>query len=584
MTRNLFFLLLVLGTSSFLKSQEISFKAVAEKTEVSVNERIVVQFILTYGQENLRIDRSLRLPDFGELQQLGESTINRFQFANGTAINQMGVEAILVADHEGTYQIGSASITIGGKTYKTEAFKIVVKKGLKQKEPAGQRTDEAFIVTEVSNENPFLNQEVILVVKMYSRDYAYLQRLRNFKEPDFTDVIAKYVSEKTDDDEKQVLVNGRTYISKELARFIIFPQRTGDIEIDPFSLNILLSSFYGTESIPMSTNPVVLKVKSLPSSGRPANFSGAVGEFTMNTTLSKSTAKTNETVNLDVEIIGSGNLNTLKTPDFKAPEYIEAYAPKKRDAFDLRPSGMKGKVAESFLFVPQYGGEYTIGPLIFNYFDPGREKYVSLKSESYLLKVNGPEPPKADTLATIAQNEEKESGSTLEKYIPDLPITFDKVKERVNETVERPNNWVWGAGGFALVLALLLLYRKKNHSDKGAKSKKQIHSEFKTDINNQLDELKKSAENQNVNEFLSLQEEILTKIGMFYSQTSLSEFTENDIADKLNSKFGETADHWKSLLLDCKQSKYGMGADSENLKTKFKETETLWKAFQKYDS
>lgn len=581
MVRNLFFLLLVLGTSTFLKSQEVLFKATVEKTEVSVNERFVVQFVLTHNQENLKIDRSLRLPDFGELQQLGVSPFNRFQFANGASIYQMGVESILVADHEGTYQVGSATITIGGKQYKTEPFKITVKKGLKPKEPAGQRTEDAFIAAEVSNDNPFLNQEVILVVKMYSRDYAYLQRIRNFKEPDFTDVIAKYVSENTDEDEKQVLVNGKTYISKVLSRYVIFPQKSGEIEIDPFSLNVLLSSFFGTESIPMSSDPIVLKVKNLPSKEKPSNFSGAVGDFTMNTTLSKSTVKTNETVNLEVEIVGSGNLNTLKTPEFKAPEYIESYAPKKRDAFEVRPSGMKGKVAESVLLVPQYGGEYTIGPIVFNYFDPDRQKYVSLKSESYLLKVNGPKPPVNDTLADVSPTEkDEEKGSALEKYIPDLPVTFDKVKERVTESVERKNTWTWGVGGFALLVALILLYKKRNRNHTGPKTKKQLHAEFKTEINNRLDELKKMSTENKTAEFLSLQEEILTQIGMYYSQTNLSDFTENEVADKLTERFGELSIQWKQLLLSCKQSRYGMGG-AEELKSKLIETEKLWSAFQK---
>ncbi|MFA7615278.1 MAG: BatD family protein [Weeksellaceae bacterium] len=583
MTRNLFFVLLILGTASLLRSQEISFKSVADKTEVSVNERFSVQFVLTYGQENVSVDHPIRLPDFGGLQQLGESTINRFQFSNGVAINQVGIEAILVADHEGTYNIGSALISLGGKKYKTDPIKITVKKGLKPKEPAGQRMNEAFISAELSDENPFINQAVILVIKMYSREYGLFQRLRNYKEPDFNDVIAKFVSERSDDSEKQVLVNGRTFISKELARYVLFPQKAGDIEIDPFSVNVFISSFYGAENIPLSTEPIMMHVKNLPTTGRPAKFSGAVGEFTLNTNISKTEAKSNETINLEVEIIGSGNLNTLKAPDVSVPENIETYPPKKRDAYDLRPNGLKGKIVETHLLVPQYGGNYTVGPIAFNYFDPGQKKYITLNSKAYQLNISGPQPPKDS--GKTAKNDlvpnESQSEPAPNSFMSDLPQSLTEVKNRVTKTVEKDNNWIWIIGGLISAFTVFYVFRKRKSAEKDHKSEKQLLSEFKSEISKQLSELNTLANNQNKDEFLNLQEKILTEIGIQYSGISLSEFTENDAAQKLKEKFGDTADRWKMLLLDCKSSKYGLGAPNIDLNSRYAETENLWKSFQK---
>lgn len=583
MTRNLFFVLLILGTASLLRSQEISFKSVADKTEVSVNERFSVQFVLTYGQENVSVDHPIRLPDFDGLQQLGESTINRFQFSNGVAINQVGIEAILVADHEGTYNIGSALISLGGKKYKTDPIKITVKKGLKPKEPAGQRMNEAFISAELSDENPFINQAVILVVKMYSREYGLFQRLRNYKEPDFNDVIAKFISERSDDSEKQVLVNGRTYISKELARYVLFPQRAGEIEIDPFSINVFISSFYGAENIPLSTEPLVLKVKNLPAAGRPAKFSGAVGEFSINTNISKTEAKSNETINLEVEIIGTGNLNTLKAPDVSVPENIETYPPKKRDAYDLRPNGLKGKIVETHLLVPQYGGNYTVGPIAFNYFDPGQGKYITLNSKAYQLKISGPQPPKdsGKTAKNDLASNESQTEPAPNSFMSDLPQSLSEVKNRVTKTVEKNNSWIWILGGLVLAFAVFYVFRKKNASGKNHKTEKQLFSEFKSKIGKQLSELKTLANSQNQDQFLNLQEKILTEIGIQFSEISLSEFTENDAAQKLKEKFGDTADRWKTLLLDCKHSKYGLGAANIDLNSRYVETESLWKSFQK---
>ena len=117
--------------------------------------------------------------------------------------------------------------------------------------------------------------------------------------------------------------------------------------------------------------------------------------------------------------------------------------------------------------------------------------------------------------------------------------------------------------------------------DKSFADEKQLLSEFKSEISKQLSELNTLANNQNKDEFLNLQEKILTEIGIQYSGISLSEFTENDAAQKLKEKFGDTADRWKMLLLDCKSSKYGLGAPNIDLNSRYAETENLWKSFQK---
>src|SRR5690606_41446521 len=90
--------------------------------------------------------------------------------------------------------------------------------------------------------------------------------------------IAKQVSEKPIDEFKQELVNGYTYVSQELARYILYPQKTGTLIIDPFELGVVVSSYYGSEVVPLTSEPISLKVKSLPG-GKPENFSGAIGNY-----------------------------------------------------------------------------------------------------------------------------------------------------------------------------------------------------------------------------------------------------------------------------------------------------------------
>lgn len=581
MLRTLTIFLFFFSASNLLWGQEVTFKAQASKTEVSVNERFSVQFVLTYGQDNVSVDKPLQISDFGGLQQLAESNINSFQFNNGVVVNQMGLEVILVADQEGVYTIGPATVTVNGKRHKTNPLKITVKKGLKPKIAPGQRLQGAFLTTEVSDENPFLNQEVVLVVKIFARDYSILNRLRNFQEPDFTNLIAKFVSERVPDDEKQVLIGGKTYISKELARYILFPQRSGEIDIEPFALNVLVSGMFGAENVELTSEPISLHVKNLPG-GKPANFSGAVGSFNLNTSLSKKEIKANEAVNLDVEITGSGNLNTLKTPEVPRTENIEAYSPKKRNAFEVRPSGMMGKVEETHVLVPQFGGDYTIGPVVFNFFDPKQEKYVTLKTKPFVLRVEGPSAPKVDSASANQSLSDHHRTDSVSNPPNSTPEKLSEITDDVVSSVSDKKNWLWISILVGLIaLGLFALWRKKRTPRVKVEEIVSDSQPSKIEIDKKIKELKSLAKEGKRAEFLSLQEDILTKIGMLYTTTNFSNFTEDDVTESLRKSFGNLAENWRSLLLDCKQSKYAFDDTDQGLHEKYNETASLWKALQK---
>ena len=439
----------------------------------------------------------------------------------------------------------------------------------------------AFLTAEVSEQNPYVNQEVILVVKLYARDYSLLRRARNYEEPDFANLITKFVSEKPSDAVKQELVNGQTFVSEELARYVIYPQKTGEIEIDPFSINVVVSGYYGAEMIPLTSQPVSLQVKSLPA-GKPKNFSGAVGNYKLNASLSKNETEANKAVSLEVEIIGAGNLNTLKTPSIEFSSNIETYAPKRKDVFEARPSGIKGKIVEEHILVPQYGGNYSIGPVAFNFFDPFKERYITLETRAFQLKVDGPPPPvkpsvKNDSLAAgeeISDHQRKDSAGLSPMIIPQK---INEVKNKVVNSVSKGNSWIWILVGFILLGGIILLFRKKSGKNTGGKTPK---VNFKAEINQKLSALKSLAKENDANAFYSSQEEILTLLGIHFAKTHLSDFTENSVAEKLARIFSdELAGKWKSQLLENKQAKYANFATRNNLMEKFGETDTLARQF-----
>lgn len=581
---NKYFLFILICSVSVLWGQEVTFEAKASKTEVSINERFSVQFVVSINKTTFQVDQPLKLPEFNGLHQLAASQQSNTQIINGEITNYSGIEVILIAEKEGEFTIGSATITIDGKRYKTEPIKISVKKGLKPKVSPNQRLSNTFIKAEISNEVPFVNQQAIVAVKIYTKDLAILNRLRKFNEPDFSDLIVRFVSEKSDDFRRQEFINGETYISQELARYIVFPQKSGEIELDPFSVDVLISGYYGAEIIQISSQPIVINVKELPKD-KPRNFSGAVGDFKINTFISKQQVKANQAVNLELEIVGSGNLNILKTPNLELPEHIETYPPKKRDAFEARPNGIIGKVSVNHVLVPQYGGTYPIGPIQFSYFDPEKNEYITLSTDPITLQVKGPNPPKEEDPKTDNVNDslfldrEKLDSSKVNQII-NLPENITNVKNKVVSSVSKDNTWLWLL--LCLLLVPIFVYRKKIKRvfSESKASSANVEKELKSTIKAKLEELNEAVQSGDAYLFYQIQDDILTSLGIHYTQTKLADFTEESVAQKIEAQFNsQLAQRWKSLLVESKQAQYANIYSSDNLSVDQQQIETIVRDF-----
>ena len=434
-----------------------------------------------------------------------------------------------------------------------------------------------------------MNEQVSLSVKLYAKDLSYLNRKQNFRQGNLDGLSPKIVKS-SPENIKQEIVAGKQYFSEEVARYYVFPQKPGKIEIDPFSVDVVLPTTYGAEAVEVRSNPVVINAKELPENGRPKNFSGAVGQFKMNASVDKKEVSTNESINFDIEIVGTGNFNTINLPEINAPKNVEKFAPKKRDAYKTYDTGMKGKVAEQTVLVPNYGGEYTISPVEFSYFDPAKEKYITLKSDSIQLNVSGSK--NADSTKTLTSNKTSDS-TILEK--------FDEIK---NDVKEGKSGWLWLTGGVIILSAGgLFLMKNKNNSTEKEKSEPKVKpineqknfEAFQPKIETQkftlvekpiinsnqisaeLEELKQKIKAEDQKDFYQLQENILCNVAMKNTNTDLANFSDEIIAEKLlkNGVSELAVEQWTLLLNNARQAKYAYGGLNQNLDEVFEATQNV---------
>ena len=155
----------------------------------------------------------------------------------------------------------------------------------------------------------------------------------------------------------------------------------------------------------VSAGKRVLNVKALPEQGKPEDFTGAVGEFEFSVSASKTSLNASESLQVKVEVSGSGNLKLFQLPALTLPSALEVYEPEFNEQVRTNLAGMKGSVSESYTVVPSFRGQYPILPVSFSYFNPKTKQYISLTSEEITLQVlEGPEDNTASSGVGSAQN------------------------------------------------------------------------------------------------------------------------------------------------------------------------------------
>ncbi len=412
------FLFILANGTTFLYAQEISFKATGQ-TQVAVGDQFVIQFTVNAEGENLKT------PDFGSnfkvLSGPNKSHNTSFSNINGRMSQSTTITYTyyLRALKEGEFTIQPASIKVDGKEYKTNPLTITVAKerhkrtNQSQGEQAKSKTsftkDDLFLKAEISNKNPFIGEQIIITYKIYTK--VPVQNLNLEEQPNFPGFWMKDLNEpNTPLKQSSEIINGVEYVTAELRKLALIPQKSGKIKIDPLELSCLVQvrdnsrrrrsnsvfdSFFddpffsGYKNVKhfMESNPVTVNVKVLPTDSKPLNFSGAVGNYRLTSSIDKTTLKTNDAITLKYTISGSGNIQLLEKPDLNFPTDFEVYDPKIQDNIRKTDQGMVGSRTFEYLIIPRNPGDFKIDTYNFTFFNPASRKYESKSAKAYNIKV-----------------------------------------------------------------------------------------------------------------------------------------------------------------------------------------------------
>ena len=379
---------------------QVKFEAEVSKTKLGVNENLRVDFKMNKDGDNFNP------PSFNGFRVVGgpnQSVSN--SWINGVRTFSKTYSYFLTPEKKGNYTIGQASIEIDGDIYKTLPVKVqvteAVESSLSPGSPSSVIDDDIELSIEISKSNPYLNEPISVEFKLLFNPKINVTNLGEIDNPEFKNFWSQNIKIPRLEI-KSTSYKGQRYNYVTWKKALLFPQKAGDLELLPLTLDVTIDvptnrrDFFGNTIYTQTSKKVasrkrIIKVKNFPENGKPESFNGAVGNFDISLNSSKSQLKATESFQLEFKVNGNGNLKLFSLPEIIVPSSLEKYAPEFKEKINTSLSGMNGEISNVYTIVPQYQGKYPIPPVEFSFFNPKTEQYVTLYSNESIVDVlDGP--------------------------------------------------------------------------------------------------------------------------------------------------------------------------------------------------
>lgn len=446
-------LLILLIITSSLKGQDISVVA-DYPTVVRVGEQFTISFTINSG------GGEFSAPSFdGFYKLMGPQTSysSSTQIINGKITRETNYSYVyyLQAVKTGKFVLAPAEFVYKNKTYRSDSIYIeVVGSGTSQQpgrtttpgtgkvenadEPVRETGDDIFLNLILNKKDVFVGEHILATVKLYTK--VDISGINEIKFPRFEGFLRTDLNTPPLTSLKREYVNGTLYGTGIVQQFILYPQRAGEIEIDPVQITALVQQrtrqsdpffgdFFSTfTTVPKAVFSPVTKVNVRPLPGnKPPDFSGIVGKVSLNASLDKDSVKVNDAVTLKIILSGTGNLKLANPPEMKLPADIEVYDPKISDDLKSGSEGTSGEKTFEYLLIPRHYGDYTIPPLTYSYFDIQSRQYqkITLPALSFHASKGDEQSSGITVYGGVAKEDVKYLGKDI-RFIQQKPGNLKK--------------------------------------------------------------------------------------------------------------------------------------------------------------
>lgn len=488
MRKYIFLILMIAISLQVFADDKVTLRASAPDVVVNGD-----QFRLTYtvNSQDVKDFLAPQAKGFDVLMGPSRSQQSSTQIINGKVSSSRSITYtyILMAVSEGTFNIPAASIEVDGEKIFSNPLTIkVLPKDKEQgnsnqsqgnggissrnQKTSGRITDKDLFILATASKTKVHEQEAILVTyKAYTT--VDLRQLLG-KMPDQQGFYVQEVELPTQKTFKLEHYNGRNYNTVVYRQYVLFPQKSGKLEIPAVTFDAVVAQRVAVSDDPFEAffngggyvevnkkivaPKVVINVDPLPS--KPEGFSGGVGTFSIKSDISTTELKANEAVTIKLTISGTGNMKLVSAPEVKFPHDFEIYDPKIEDNYELTANGLSGTKTIEYLAIPRHAGNFTIPAIEFKYFDIKSEKYKTLTTESYDLKVAKGDGNSTDQ-QVISNFTNKENVKVLGTDILFIKTGDTALRQKGNYFFGTVAYYLWYIIPFVLFVVFVVIYRKQ---------------------------------------------------------------------------------------------------------------------------
>lgn len=451
-----------------------SFTASTSSTKVDEGEQFEVTF--TYSGTEMNSIGNFQPPNFNSFLILsGPNQSSNMQIINGAVSGSRAFTYYLQPRSVGKFTIGSAAISVKGQTLKSDPLPIEVVKGgtpQQSKKTQGSQdvsskeiSENVFIRALVDKNSVYQGEQVTVTYKLYTR--LNIQSPQVSKLPSYQGFWSEEIETSNQITFARENYEGKVFNVAVLKRAALFPTQTGELSVTPFELKIPVlvqrkkrsnspfdnffdDPFLGrTESVEYTAKSNTVKVKVLPLPQTTlSSFTGAVGDYTLQTSVDKKIVRQNEPVTLKVMVSGEGNINLLDPPQMQIPNGFEKYEPKISTNVS-RGGVISGKKNFELLVIPRVSGNFEIHAMQFTFFNPRKKIYQTESSPAYQIIVEQGSAEYSGGTSGLSKEEIK----LLSQDIRFIKTDFSDVTKKI-KPVE--NSLLVDLGLYSLPLLVLL--------------------------------------------------------------------------------------------------------------------------------
>jgi hypothetical protein len=268
--------------------------------------------------------------------------------------------------------------------------------------------------------------------------------------------------------------NGKNFLTAVLFETLLYPQSSGELVIDKAAFDAIIrvqsrqqvrSIFdeffesYSNVARTIDVPAVKVNVKKLPD-GKPGDFSGVVGQFSISSGISAQQVKVNEAVTLTVNVTGSGNMRLIRNPEIDFPEAFEVYDPKVNNNFKVSAAGLSGTKSVEIMFIPRHAGSFEIPSYRLSYFDLKESRYKTLATPAYTVQVLKSDGTVEESVI-MGNYSRKEDVKQLGNDIRYIFTGAIKLEKQTDFQIDSWLAWLLYMLPALIALALFIVFRKQ---------------------------------------------------------------------------------------------------------------------------